>query len=109
MVSLGRAVFWWETARFLRLNEPNLPLPRLIFVIKQSKAAATRSELAKGQIWRLKHAYVQIVALGQRLLQYRMLESLEQEGVRTQTSGIDVMLQYLRTRGARLVSPKAPA
>ncbi|HVV72333.1 MAG TPA: hypothetical protein VHI52_12685, partial [Verrucomicrobiae bacterium] len=76
--------------------------------MKHSKAAATTIGLAKGQIWRLKHAYIHIVALGQRLLHYRMLESLEQEGVRTQTSGIDVMLKYLHSRGARLVIPKAP-
>jgi len=60
--------------------------------------------LAKGQVWKLKDVYVQIVELGHRLLHYRMLNFLGQRGVRTQVSGIDVMRHYLRTRHAELVS-----
>jgi hypothetical protein len=78
-------------------------------VIKQAQLAATAPGLAQGQVWRLQYAYIQIVELGQRLLQYRMLESLGQRGVRTQVSGIDVMLHYLQSRGAQLVQRKAAA
>jgi hypothetical protein len=59
--------------------------------------------LAKGQVWKLKHVYIQIVELGHRLLHYRMLDSLGQKGVRTQISGIDTMWGYLRSRHARLL------
>jgi hypothetical protein len=59
--------------------------------------------LAKGQVWKLKHVYIQIVELGHRLLHYRMLDSLGQKGVRTQISGVDTMWGYLRTRHAQLL------
>ena len=59
--------------------------------------------LARGQVWQLRHAYVQIVELGRRVLQYRMMDSLHQQGIRTQISGIDVMWDYLTSRQARLL------
>ena len=59
--------------------------------------------LAKGQIWKLKHMYIQIVDLGRKLLNYRMLNSLDETGVREQKSEVDVMWRYLQSRGARLV------
>ena len=65
--------------------------------------------LAKGQVWKLKHAYIQIVDLGHRLLHYRMLDSPSQRGVRTQMSGVDVMWGYLKSRHARLVKSAAVA
>lgn len=61
------------------------------------------SRLAKGQIWKLRHVYIEIVDLSKRLLQYRMLSSLQQKGVRAQSSGIEVMWRYLKTRKAELV------
>jgi hypothetical protein len=62
--------------------------------------------LAKGQLWQLKHFYIQIVQLGKRLLEYRMLSAPDESGVRTKQSGVDTMWGYLRSRHARLV--KAP-
>jgi len=58
--------------------------------------------LAKGQLWKLNHAYIQIVELGKRLIHYRMVRHLGQMR-RTQTSGIDTMEDYLKTHEARLV------
>ncbi len=49
-------------------------------------------------------AYIQIVELGKRLIDYRMMKQLGQMGVRTQTSGIDTMGVYLKTNRARLVT-----
>jgi hypothetical protein len=66
--------------------------------LKQSAA-----RLAKGQIWKLKHVYIEIVDLSKRLLRYRMLNSLEENGVKPQSSGIEVMWRYLQTRKARLI------
>jgi hypothetical protein len=81
----------------------------LISVISKVKPTKAPPGLAQGQVWRLNHAYIQIVELGQRLLHYRMLEFLGQKGVRTQVSGIEVMWQYLKSRGARLVRGGAAA
>ena len=63
--------------------------------------------LAKGQLWKLKHAYIQIVALGKRLLEYRMLSDPAETGVRVKLSSVDTMWGYLRTRHARLVRSEA--
>jgi hypothetical protein len=73
-------------------------------VISKRNAKKPAPELAKGQVWKLKHVYIQIVELGHRLLHYRMLDSLNQKGVRVQISGIDTMWGYLRTRRAKLIA-----
>ncbi len=80
-----------------------------MYVVSKSKPAKAAPRLAQGQIWHLRHAYIQIVELGRRLLHYRMMESLEQKGVKTQVSGIDVMWEYLKSRGARLVRNQSAA
>ncbi|HWX22359.1 MAG TPA: hypothetical protein VN578_20860 [Candidatus Binatia bacterium] len=72
-------------------------------MITKSNHKQSSPGLAKGQVWKLKNAYIQIVELGHRLLHYRMMDSLRQRGVRTQISGIDVMWGYLRSRHAELV------
>lgn len=70
-----------------------------------TKANGKRSVpgLAKGQIWKLQQVYIQIVEVGSRLLHYRMLDVPGQGGVKVQTSDIDVIKGYLRSRHARLV------
>jgi hypothetical protein len=59
--------------------------------------------LAKGQLWKLSHAYIEIVELGKRLLQYRMMTRPDERGARTLMSGVDTMWGYLRSRHAKLV------
>lgn len=59
--------------------------------------------LAKGQLWKLEDAYIQIMELGKRLIQYRMLKHLGQMGVRTRMTGIPTLEEYLRSNEARLV------
>jgi hypothetical protein len=51
--------------------------------------------LANGQLWKTENAYIQIVELGKRLIDYRMR--------RTQTSSIETMEKYLKTNEGRLV------
>ncbi len=58
--------------------------------------------LTKGQRWKTKDAYIEIVELGKRLIHYRMVRHLGQMR-RTQTSGIDTMESYLKAHEARLV------
>ncbi len=78
-------------------------------MISRSRSPTPALELAKGQVWRLHHVYIKIVELGKRLLEYKMLDSLGQRGVRTQMSSVDVMQEYLRTRHAKLVESAAEA
>jgi len=59
--------------------------------------------LAKGQLWKLNHAYIQIAELGKRLIHYKMMSRPGETGVKTQMSGIETMWGYLKTRHAELV------
>jgi len=58
--------------------------------------------LAKGQLWRMGHAHVQIVDMGKLLVHYKLLRDLGQMR-RTQMSRIDTMEVYLKTNEAQLV------
>jgi len=58
--------------------------------------------LAKGQQWRTKDAYIQIVGLGKRLIDYKLMKQLGQTR-RTQTSSIEIMEAYLKRNEARLI------
>ena len=59
--------------------------------------------LAKGQLWKMNDAYIQIVELGKRLIHYKMMKQLGQMRVKTQMSGIESMGVYLKNNRARLV------
>ena len=63
--------------------------------------------LEKGQLWKMKDAYIQIVELGKRLIHYKMMKELGQMRVKTQMSGIESMGLYLKNNRARLVSKAA--
>ncbi|HCL92240.1 MAG TPA: hypothetical protein DIC50_05590 [Verrucomicrobia subdivision 3 bacterium] len=53
-------------------------------------------------MWKTDTAYIQIVELGKRLLDYRMMRELGQAR-RIQTSSIETMEKYLQTHEAQLV------
>ena len=59
--------------------------------------------LAKGQLWKINDAYIQIVELGKRLIQYKMLRQQGQRAVRTQMTGIEELETYLKANAAQLV------
>ncbi len=59
--------------------------------------------LAKGQVWKTRAANIEIVALGKRLIQYRITRQFGQKRVSAQISGIEAMANYLATNEARLV------
>ena len=65
-------------------------------------STAVREALASGQLWKTETAYIQIVDLGKRLIDYRMMRELGQAR-RTQTSSIETMEKYLKTNEGRLV------
>jgi hypothetical protein len=63
----------------------------------------TFPSLATGQLWKMKHAYVQIVDLGKRIIRFRMMRRLNETGARIQTSAFETLYGYLQARQARLV------
>ena len=63
----------------------------------------SRRPLAKGQVWKTQAADIEIVALGKRLIHYRITRQFGPKRVSAQISGIDAMANYLETTAARLV------
>ena len=59
--------------------------------------------LAKGQVWKTTATDVGIVALGKRLIHYRITRQFGRKRVSAQISGIEAMANYLATNAARLV------
>jgi hypothetical protein len=62
-----------------------------------------RRPLARGQVWKTRAADIEIVALGKRLIHYRITRQLGGKGVSAQISGIEAMENYLDANAARLV------
>jgi len=62
-----------------------------------------RRPLARGQVWKTRAADIEIVALGKRLIHYRITRQLGRKAMSTQISGIEAMENYLRTNAAQLV------
>ena len=58
--------------------------------------------LAKGQRWKTKSVYIEIVQLGKTLIDYKLLRELGQSR-RTQTTTFKTMEHYLTTNEARLM------
>jgi hypothetical protein len=83
-------------------SEQNQPFRRLIGVKIKTNRKKSLPALANGQLWKTENAYIQIVELGKRLIDYRMMRQLGQAR-RTQTSSIETMEKYLKTNEARLV------
>ena len=59
--------------------------------------------LAAGQLWKMKHAYVQIVELGKQIIRFKMMKNLSESGARIQISAFETLYGYLKARQARLV------
>ena len=58
--------------------------------------------LAKGQRWKTKDVYIEIVQLGRTLIDYKLLRELGQRR-RTQTTTFKNMEDYLKTNEASLM------
>jgi hypothetical protein len=68
-----------------------------------------KRRLARGQVWKTRAADIEIVALGKRLIHYRITKQLGRKAVSAQISGIEAMgieamENYLHTNAAQLVS-----
>ena len=72
-----------------------------------TKAKGTQKKfspaLAKGQRWKTKDVYIEIVQLGKTLIDYKLLRELGQKR-RTQTTTFKSMENYLKTNEANLVN-----
>ncbi len=64
--------------------------------------------LAKGQIWRTRVAHIEILALGQRLIHYRITKQLGLKWVSSQISSIEAMADYLKRNAAELIRGCVP-
>ena len=58
--------------------------------------------LEKGQLWKTDSVYIQVWHIGKRLIEYKMMKQLGQKAVRTQTTAIDTLKQYLKKHRAVL-------
>ena len=67
-----------------------------------------RRGLAKGQIWKTRAADIEILALGQSCIHYKVTARLGQRHVSAQLSGIEAMENYLRTNQAQLSQQLVP-
>lgn len=65
--------------------------------------------LAKGQLWKIDDAYIQIVEQGKRLIHYKMMKNVGQRGVFTHMSAVAALEDYLRQNQARLVKSQINA
>ena len=65
--------------------------------------AQSPKPLAKGQVWKTGAANIEIVALGRRMIHYRITKNLGLKQVSAQISGIEAMENYLSENAAQLV------
>ncbi len=66
-----------------------------------------RIPLAKGQLWKLGAAHLEILAVGKTLTHYRIFQN--QKRVPISLGGIVTVQDYLKTNRAKLVKKAAPA
>ena len=60
-------------------------------------------QLEQGQLWKIHDRYIQIWHIGKRLIDYKILKRLGQKAVRTQTTAIETLNEYLKFHSAVLV------
>ena len=77
---------------------------------KASKAPAARPKAAapptllKGQIWKVKDTYVQIVDAGKTLIHYTMSPKPRQRGLRVHMATRETVLDFLKSNQAKLTA-----
>lgn len=61
-------------------------------------------ELEQGQFWKTDSIYIQIWHIGKRLIDYKMMKQPGKKAVRTQTTAIETLNEYLKFHNAVLVN-----
>ena len=60
--------------------------------------------LATGQLWEVKAGYVQITHIGKTLAEYKLLKTIGQKAVRSQTGSLVSVEAWLKLNKAKLIS-----
>ncbi len=81
----------------------NKTAPAVVGKPRQMKALRHRL-LAKGQIWKTRVAHIEIMALSNSFIHYKVTKHLGARLVSAQISGIEAMEKYLLANAAQLVS-----
>ena len=61
------------------------------------------SGLEKGQLWKTEKGYIQIWDIGKRIIEYRMMKEPGMKAVKTQTTTIETLTEYLKAHKAVLI------
>ena len=77
-------------------------------VARKAKASHPPS-LVKGQIWKVKDTYVQVVDAGKTLIHYTMSPKPRQRGLRVHMATRETVLEFLKSNQAKLVEELPPA
>ena len=80
----------------------NKSLSRSVSIYTMKIVSQSTRGLAKGQVWKTRAADIEILALGRRLIHYKITKQLGQKEVSAQISGIEAMENYLKSNAARL-------
>ena len=67
------------------------------------KSASAPAPLLKGQIWKVKDTYVQIVDAGKTLIHYTMSPKPRQRGLRVHMATRETVQDFLKSNRAKLV------
>jgi hypothetical protein len=59
--------------------------------------------LQKGQLWKTEKGYIRIWHIGKRLIEYKMMREQGMKAVKTQTTTIDTLTEYLKVHKAVLI------
>lgn len=73
-------------------------------LVKKAKSSPSPFEpLLKGQIWRAKETYVQIVDAGKTLIHYTMSPKPRQRGLRVHMATRETVQDFLKSNQAKLL------
>jgi hypothetical protein len=75
--------------------------------IMNLKIPAALPLLEKGQLWKTEKAHVEIVEVGKTLTHYRLFDT--QKRVPTSFGRIQMVQDYLKNNGGKLIKPGRPA
>jgi hypothetical protein len=67
----------------------------------------SKPRLAKGQVWKTGVAHIEIMALNDRFIHYKVTRQLGRRHISAQVSGLQAMEKYLHTNSAQLVKGSA--
>ena len=79
-------------------NQPSIGLIQL--EMKKSKKPLPPFE--NGQLWKTDTGYIQIWHIGKRPIDYKMMKQLGQKAVKTHTTAIETLNEYLKRQEAVL-------